>query len=103
MPIRPRSGSLHVVRQRKSCSSSAALGCLKLTTSQPAGLTPDMTCRTRHPCRRRPYPGRSEATRECWTHSEAVAGNLTLEYVLQEAFDTASSTCKRALRSLATY
>jgi hypothetical protein len=34
-----------VVRQRKSCSSSAWLGCLKLETSQPAGLTPDMTWR----------------------------------------------------------
>ena len=40
MPIRPRSGRRHVVRQRKSCSSSSALGCLKLKTSQPSGLTP---------------------------------------------------------------
>ena len=44
MPIRPRSGRWRVVRQRKSCSSSAALGCLKLNTWQPCGLTPDMTC-----------------------------------------------------------
>ena len=29
-----------VVRQRKSCSSSVALGCLKLKTWQPCGLTP---------------------------------------------------------------
>ena len=45
MPIRPRSGSERVVRQRKSCSSSVALGCLKLNTWQPCGLTPDITCR----------------------------------------------------------
>jgi len=45
MPILPRSGRRQVVRQRKSCSSSSALGCLKLKTSQPSGLTPDMTWR----------------------------------------------------------
>ena len=44
MPIRPRSGRSRVVRQRKSCSSSSALGCLKLNTWQPCGLTPDITC-----------------------------------------------------------
>ncbi len=46
MPIRPRSGRRQVVRHRKSCFNSSALGCLKLKTSQPSGLTPDMTCRT---------------------------------------------------------
>ena len=40
MPIRPRSGSRHVVRQRKSCSSSSALGCLKLQTWQPCRIDP---------------------------------------------------------------
>ena len=40
------SASRHVVRQRKSCSNSSALGCLKLKTSHPCGLTPDMTWRT---------------------------------------------------------
>jgi hypothetical protein len=45
MPIRPRSGSSSVVRHRKSCNSSVALGCLKLATRQPCGLTPDLTCR----------------------------------------------------------
>jgi len=44
-PDPPASGSRVVVRQRKSCWSSSALGCLKLKTSQPSGLTPDMTCR----------------------------------------------------------
>ena len=44
MPMRPRSGRSLVVRQRKSCSNSAALGCLKLNTWQPCGLTPDITC-----------------------------------------------------------
>ena len=44
MPMRPRSGSARVLRQRKSWSSSSALGCLKLYTWQPWGLTPDMTC-----------------------------------------------------------
>ena len=34
MPIRPRSGSRQVERQRKSCCSSSVLGCLKLKTSQ---------------------------------------------------------------------
>ncbi len=33
-----------VVRQRKSCSNSAGLGCLKLNTWQPWGSTPDITC-----------------------------------------------------------
>ena len=28
MPIRPRSGSSRVVRQRKSCCNSAGLGCI---------------------------------------------------------------------------
>jgi len=32
MPIRPRSGRRLVVRHRKSCSSSSALGCLNLAT-----------------------------------------------------------------------
>ena len=45
MPMRPRSGSDCVVRQRKSWSSSAALGCVKLNTWQPCGLTPDITWR----------------------------------------------------------
>jgi len=44
MPIRPRSGRSRVVRRRKSCYSSAALGCLKLNTWQPCGLTPDIAC-----------------------------------------------------------
>jgi hypothetical protein len=44
MPMRPRSGRSRVVRQRKSCSNSVALGCLKLKTWQPYGLTPDITC-----------------------------------------------------------
>jgi hypothetical protein len=45
MPIRPRSGRSCVVRRRKSCSSSAALGCLKLKAWQPwGGGTPDITC-----------------------------------------------------------
>ena len=44
MPMRPRSGSSRVVRHRKSWSSSSALGCLKLKTWQPCGLTPDITC-----------------------------------------------------------
>jgi hypothetical protein len=43
MPILPRSRRRQVVRQRKSCSSSSVLGCLKLKTSQLSGLTPDMT------------------------------------------------------------
>ena len=34
-----------MVRQRKSCSNSLGLGCLKLETWQPCGFTPDMTCR----------------------------------------------------------
>ena len=44
MPICPRSGRQRVVRQRKSCASSAVLGCLKLKTWQPCGFTPDITC-----------------------------------------------------------
>ena len=40
MPIRPRSGSRHVVRQRKSCSSSSALGCLKLKHLAAFGIDP---------------------------------------------------------------
>jgi len=39
MPMRPRSGRQTVVRQRKSCCSSVALGCLKLKTEQPCGFT----------------------------------------------------------------
>ena len=38
MPMRPRSGRSRVVRQRKSCSNSVALGCLKLNTWQPCGI-----------------------------------------------------------------
>ena len=44
MPIRPRSGRSRVVRHRKSCCSSVALGCLKLNTWHPCGLMPDITC-----------------------------------------------------------
>src|SRR5579859_4639767 len=44
MPMRPRSGRRQVVRQRKSCARSSVPGCLKLKTSQPCGLIPDMTC-----------------------------------------------------------
>ena len=40
MPMRPRSGRSRVVRHRKSCCSSVGLGCLKLKTWQPCGLTP---------------------------------------------------------------
>ena len=40
MPIRPRSGRRHVVRQRKSCSSSSALGCLKLKNLAAFGIHP---------------------------------------------------------------
>ena len=40
MPILPCSGRLTVVRQRKSCLSSVALGCLKLNTWHPCGFTP---------------------------------------------------------------
>jgi len=45
MPIFPRPDRSRVVRQRESCSSSVALGCLKLNTWQPCGLTPDITWR----------------------------------------------------------
>jgi len=41
----PRSGRSRVLRQRKSCSSSVALGCLKLKTWHPCGFTPDITWR----------------------------------------------------------
>ena len=44
MPIRPRSGSCLLQRQRKSWSSSSFEGALKAATWQPCGLTPDMTC-----------------------------------------------------------
>ncbi len=43
-PIRPRADEPAViVRQRKSCASSSALGFLKLKTSQPCGLIPVRT------------------------------------------------------------
>src|SRR6185437_15098114 len=44
MPIRPRSGQTRCARQRKSWSSSSWLGALNECTSQPWGLTPDITC-----------------------------------------------------------
>jgi len=44
MPIRPRSGKRQAVRER-IVPQLPAPGCLKLKTSQPCGLTPDMTCR----------------------------------------------------------
>src|SRR5664279_6549015 len=37
-------GSRCAMRQRKSCCSSSALGCLKECTSQPCGLMPLITC-----------------------------------------------------------
>jgi hypothetical protein len=43
MPMRPRSGSALVHRQRKSWSSSSVLGTLKEVTWQPCGLMPLMT------------------------------------------------------------
>ena len=43
MPMRPRSGSATMLRQRKSWSSSLVDGCLNDVTSQPCGLTPSNT------------------------------------------------------------
>ena len=43
MPMRPRSGSAIMLRQRKSWSSSCVDGCLNEVTSQPCGLTPSNT------------------------------------------------------------
>ena len=44
MPIRPRSGSRHVVRHMKSWSSSSSEGALNEYTWHPCGFTPDITC-----------------------------------------------------------
>src|SRR3954452_18631762 len=44
MPISPRAGVTLCTRQRKSCSSSSALGCLNDVTRVPCALTPRKTC-----------------------------------------------------------
>jgi len=44
MPIRPRSGTRFMHRQRNVWSSSSSDGFLKLVTSTPCGFKPDITC-----------------------------------------------------------
>ncbi len=56
-PRRPASGNRFSMRQRKSCSSSSAVGFLNEASSTPCGSTAPTTCRTIPPLPRCPSPG----------------------------------------------